>query len=92
MSPSKQQRWQERLKWLRRLRNWFLGLGVIALATALQTACNTIGNPDTWASAFHAFSASGMLAQYGWWLTGFGSALVILGLLVAIVVDRQEPD
>jgi hypothetical protein len=81
-----------RLERLRTFRNWLLCLGCLALATSLMTTRNTVGNPKTWASAFNALSASGALVQYGVWLAGAGCALLILGMVVAVVVGRQGHD
>ncbi|MNT87422.1 hypothetical protein D3C72_2278380 [compost metagenome] len=81
-----------RLERLRTFRSWLLCLGVLALATALMTTRNTVGNPKTWSSAFNALSASGELIQYGVWLAGFGCVLLILGIGVAVVVARRERD
>jgi hypothetical protein len=75
---------------LRGLRNWCTGLGFVLLALALMTVRNTLGNPETWASAFNAMAASGAFVQYTGWLAGIGVLLLLVALLVALCLIRIE--
>ena len=77
-----------RLESLRIIRNWLLCLGCLALATAFMATRNTVGNPKTWTSAFNALSASGALVQYAVWLAGVGCALLVLGVVAALAIER----
>jgi hypothetical protein len=65
-------------------------LGVVVLALALMAVRNTVGNPETWASAFHALAASGAFVQYAVWLVAIGALFLIIALLIALYIGRAE--
>lgn len=79
-----------RLDLLRTLRNWFTALGIVAIALAVMTVRNTVGNPETWASAFDALAASGAFAQYAGWLAALGALLLIVAFSLALYLGRAE--
>jgi hypothetical protein len=79
-----------RMKLLSGVRNWCTGLGVVALALALMALRNTVGNPETWASAFNALAASGTFAQYAGWLAAVGCLFLLIALLVMFYLGRLE--
>ena len=79
-----------RVALLRDLRNWCIGLGVVALALALIAVRNTVANPETWASAFHALAASGAFVQYAVWLAAIGALFLLIALLIALYIGRVE--
>jgi|GEM_PF-5295360 len=57
-------------------------LGVFALALALMAVRNTVGNPETWPSAFNALAAAGAFSQYAGWLVAVGALLLLIALLL----------
>lgn len=75
---------------MRALRNWLTGLGVVALALALMAIRNTVGNPETWTSAFNALAASGAFAQYAAWLAGAGILFLLVAVVVALYLGVSE--
>ena len=77
-----------RVALLRDLRNWCIGLGVVALALALIAVRNTVANPETWTSAFHALAASGAFVQYAVWLAAIGALFLLIALLIALYIGR----
>lgn len=79
-----------RVETLRGLRSWCVGLSVLAFALALLAVANTIQNPDTWASAFHAFAASGAFTAYAVWLSLAGLALLVPALLLTVYLERHK--
>jgi hypothetical protein len=79
-----------RMELLRGLRNWCIGLGVFILALAFMALRNTVGNPETWASAFNALAASGAFVQYAGCLAAVGGFLLLIALLVALYLGRIE--
>ena len=79
-----------RVDLLRSLRNWFTGLGVVVLALALMVVRNTVGNPETWTSAFDALAASGAFVQYAGWLAAIGVLFLLVALLIALYLRRIE--
>ena len=79
-----------RVALLRDLRNWCIGLGVVALALALIAVRNTVANPETWTSAFHALAASGAFVQYAVWLAAIGALFLLIALLIALYIGRVE--
>lgn len=89
-SPNHQLRRIARAERLRTLRNWCAGLGVVALALALMTIRNTVGNPETWTSAFNALGASGAFTQYAGWLAGTGILFLLVAAVVALYVGVSE--
>lgn len=78
-----------RVEFLRTLRNWCTGLAVVALALALMTVRNTVGNPKTWSSAFDALGASGAFIQYAGWLAGIGALFLLIAVLLALHLGRD---
>ncbi|MDB5931036.1 MAG: hypothetical protein JWR60_2743 [Polaromonas sp.] len=70
------------------LRTWFMALGVVMLALAVMAVRNTVGNPETWASAFHAFAASGAFVQYAGWLAAIGVAFLVIALFLTLCLAR----
>ena len=79
-----------RVDLLRSLRNWCTGLGVVVLALALMAVRNTVGNPETWASAFDALAASGAFVQYAGWFAAVGVLFLLVALLIAFYLQRIE--
>jgi len=75
---------------LRIVRNWCAGVGVALLLLALMLLSNTVGNPKTWSSAFHALAASGAFVVYGSWLAIAGGLVLAVALLVAFYVSRVD--
>ena len=79
-----------RVALLRDLRNWCIGLGVVALALALIAVRNTVANPETWASAFHALAASGAFMHYAGWLAAIGALFLVISVLIALYLAGTE--
>jgi multisubunit Na+/H+ antiporter MnhB subunit len=79
-----------RLGLLRDLRNWCVGLGVVVLALALMAVSNTVVNPETWTSAFHALAASGAFVQYAGWLAAIGVLFLLIAVLIALYLAKTE--
>jgi hypothetical protein len=75
---------------LRTARNWCATVGVVALALALIAVSNTVVNPETWSSAFHALAASGAFLKYASWFAVAGCFFVVAALLISLYVRRIE--
>jgi|RhiMetdeSRZDD1v2_1073273.scaffolds.fasta_scaffold370794_2 hypothetical protein len=72
------------------LRNWCLGLGLVACLIAITAVVDTtIGNPKTWDSAYHALAASGALRWFVVPLFGAGTLLLVAGLVFAVLAARR---
>ena len=79
------------LERLRLVRNWCLGLGLVACLIAIETIAGWgIGNPKNWASAYEAFAAAGELRWLFVPLSGIAIALFAVGIFLCIVVARRE--
>jgi len=89
-SPNHQIRQIARAERLRTLRNWCAGIGIVALALALMTTRNPVGNPKSWASAFNALGASGAFIQYAGWLAGSGILFLLVAAIVALYLGVSE--
>jgi len=57
-----------------------------------MTIRNTVGNPETWTSAFNALGASGVFAQYAAWLAGAGIFFLLAAAAIALYVRVSEHD
>ena len=75
---------------LRGARSWCVGLSIVAFALALTSVVNTIHNPDTWASAFHAFAASGEFTTYAVWLSLVGFVFLVPALILTIYLEKLK--
>jgi hypothetical protein len=75
---------------LRTARNWCATVGVLAFALALIAVSNTVVNPETWSSAFHALAASGAFLEYASWFAVAGCFFVVAALLISLYVRRIE--
>ena len=75
-----------RIERLMTLRNWCIGVGVVAVALGLIAAANTAGNPKTWSSTFFAFAAIGSFSPYAVVLLGVGGVLLLLSWVLGLVV------
>ena len=71
-------------EFLRTLRDWCAGLGVVALALGVMAFRNTVGNPETWTSFFTGLAAGGAFVQHGVWLAAIGALFVVAALGVEI--------
>lgn len=79
-----------RLEMLRTLRDWFTALGIVVLALALMAVRNTVGNPETWASAFDALAASGAFVQYAGWFAAIGLLFLTIAFVLTLYLGRTE--
>ena len=79
-----------RMEALRGLRSWFAGLSVVAFSLALVAVANTIQNPDTWASVFHAFAATGAFTTYAAWLSVAGLVFLVPFLVLTVYLERHK--
>ena len=78
---------RERLKIVR---DWCFGLGLVIFALAVTAlGPTTIGNPKTWASAYHAFAATGVLRSFAVLPLGIGAVLLITALALSIQIKRH---
>jgi len=74
---------------MRQLRNWCLGLGLIASTSAMVALGTAIGNPKAWASAYHALAAAGGLRWLTFPLLGLGAVLLIAAIVLTLVSEKQ---
>jgi hypothetical protein len=51
---------------------------------------NTVVNPETWTSAFHALAASGAFVQYAGWLAAIGVLFLLIAGLIALYLAKTE--
>lgn len=79
-----------RIVLLRGLRNWCTALGVVVLALGLMALRNTVGNPETWASAFNAMAANGAFIQHAGWFAAVGGLLLFIALIVGRYLGKIE--
>ena len=89
MQPS--QRQLLRIHWndaLRGVRLWLFVAGIFALGLAATAVTNSVGNPETWPSAFSALAAAGALVAYAGWLAGFGALLLVLGAVLSVFLRK----
>ena len=63
---------------------------MVAFALALTAVANTINNPDTWTSAFHAFAANGAFTAYAAWLSLAGLVFLVPALILTVYLTRRE--
>ena len=79
------------LERLKLVRNWCLGLGLVACLIAIETIAGWgIGNPKIWASAYEAFAAAGELRWLFVPLIRIAIALFGVGIFLCIVVAPRE--
>jgi hypothetical protein len=80
-----------RVEKLRLLRNWCLGVGLVACLVAIESAGGwSIANPKTWSSAYESFAAAGVLRWVVVPLLGLGGALLLLAVFLSIIVARRQ--
>jgi hypothetical protein len=90
MQPTRRQLLQMHfIEALRFARLWLAVIGIFALGLATLALTNSVGNPETWTSAFRAFAAAGFLVPYAGWFAGIGALLLLLSG-VARVLMREE--
>ena len=78
---------KERLKLLR---NWCLGIGLVALLIAITASGPTnIYNPKAWDSTYYAWAALGALTQFSIALFGVGLCFVVIGVIFAVVAAKR---
>jgi hypothetical protein len=78
---------KERLKLLR---NWCLGIGVVAFLIAITASGPTnIYNPKVWDSAYYAWAALGALSQFSIALFGVGTLFVVIGVILAVLATKR---
>ena len=83
MSSQEQQlRNLSRVERYRTLRNWTLGLGLVALVMGLVAAGFGGGNPESATSAYSAFALAGLLRWAAIPLVSASFALIITGTLL----------
>ena len=76
---------------LQLLRGWALALGLVAAVAVLTVAGGlTVGNPKTWASAFHAMAAAGMLRWAVLPLTVLSGVMFVVALVLHVVIERSK--
>ena len=75
---------------LRLVRDWSFGLGLMACVSALVAiGGGGIGNPKTWASAYHALASAGGLRWLAVPLLGLGVALLITAVVSAVLIRKR---
>jgi TRAP-type C4-dicarboxylate transport system permease small subunit len=74
---------------LRTIRNWFAVAGVVVFVLAVGSVSNSVVNPETWSSAYHALAASGAFVGYVGWLAAVGSLLLVIAAVIAIYLRRS---
>jgi len=89
MTMKKQLDELDRKERLTLIRNWSFGLGLMVCAIAITTIFNTLGNPITWSSAYHALAADGKLQWLAYPLLGLGVVLLITSLITAVLLGKQ---
>ena len=75
---------------VRAVRNWCGAAGVVGLALALVAVSNSVGNPETWSSAFHALAATGEFIHYASWFAAGGALLLVVALLLTLYLARRD--
>jgi hypothetical protein len=91
-SPHDQYNHIARAETLQGLRSWCVGLSVLAFALALLAVANTIQNPDTWSSAFHAFAATGAFRVWATWLSLAGLVFLVPALVLTVFISKGTSD
>jgi len=79
----------EREERLRLWRNWSCLAGLVACGLAVTTFWVAVGNPKTWASAYHALATAGALAWLALPLLVLGSVLLVAGLVLTVLLERK---
>jgi hypothetical protein len=91
-SPVRQPEQLVRLQRLRGLRGWALALGIVGMVTAMQLAgSGTLGNPETWSSAYVAMAAAGMLQWAALPVAVLSAVLLVLAVVLHVAVRRCRP-
>ena len=75
---------------LRLWRSWSWVAALIAYGLASTTVWVAVGNPKTWASAYHALATAGGLAWLALPLLVLGSVLVVAGLVLTVLLAKHE--
>lgn len=74
---------------LRAWRNWLCLAALIAYGLAGTTVWVAVGNPKTWASAYHALAAAGGLTWLALPLLMVGTILLITGVVLTVMLERR---
>ena len=74
---------------LRIWRNWSCLAALVSYALAVTTVWNTVGNPKTWASAYHALAAAGGLAWLSIPLLVVGAVFLVVALVLTVLLQRK---
>jgi hypothetical protein len=75
-----------------KLRTWRTWSGLAALAAyaiAATTVWTTVGNPKTWASAYHALATAGALAWLAIPLLVVGTVLLAIAFVLTVLLERK---
>ena len=72
------------------LRNWCLGIGVVAFLIAVTAIGPTnIYNPKAWDSAYYVWAALGALTQFSIALFGAGLCFAVIGIFFAVLAAKR---
>jgi hypothetical protein len=71
------------------VRDWCFGLGLVVCVGALiAIGGGGVGNPKTWASAYHALATAGGLRWLALPLLGVGAALLLTAIVAAVLMPK----
>ena len=72
------------------IRNWAFGLGLLACVSALVAITGGgIGNPKTWASAYHALATAGAMGWLAVPLLGLGVVFLATAVVAAVLARKR---
>ena len=74
---------------LRAWRTWSSLGALLVYAIAGTTVWTSVGNPKSWASAYHALAAAGGLAWLAMPLLAVGTVLLAIALVLTILLQRK---
>jgi len=81
----------ERVEWLQTLRDWALGLGVVAIAAFIgMVGFVGVGNPKNWSSLYAAFAGEGLLRWAAVPLVVTGALLLVAALALHLLAVRSK--
>jgi hypothetical protein len=75
---------------LRVARNLSTVAGVVLLALALGAVSNSVVNPETWSSAYHALAASGAFVCYAGWFAVGGCFMMLVAAIIQFYLRRSD--
>ena len=84
------QKQSDRIDLLRSMQMCCVAIGIVLLSLSIMTVHNTIANPDTWSSAYHAMAAAGFFKHSTFWFFIAGIFCLFLSFVFHKILAKTD--